>query len=105
MNIHQITDDLEKQKITRLILEALPDWFGIPEAREAYIQESCGKTFLCACEDDRPIGFLYLNETAAIQWNYMSWVCWRHFTARGSDGHCFLRQRRRPLNRRIHLSR
>ncbi len=37
MEIRQITDDEEKKNITRQILEALPDWFGIPEAREEYI--------------------------------------------------------------------
>ena len=39
----QITDDTEKRNSTRYVLEALPDWFGIPEAREEYIQDSEGK--------------------------------------------------------------
>lgn len=39
MKITPITDSLKKQNVTRLILEALPDWFGIPEAREEYIAE------------------------------------------------------------------
>ncbi len=34
MDIRTVTDAAEKQRITRLILEALPDWFGIPESRE-----------------------------------------------------------------------
>lgn len=63
MTVKQIQDDLEKQKITRSILEALPDWFGIPEAREEYIQESIEKDFFCAYEDDKPIGFIYLKQT------------------------------------------
>lgn len=52
MEIRQITDDGEKQNITRLILESLPDWFGIPEAREEYIAESNHKIFFCAFEGD-----------------------------------------------------
>ena len=28
----------EKRRVARAILEALPEWFGIPEAREEYIQ-------------------------------------------------------------------
>lgn len=40
MEIRQLTDSDEKQRTARLILEALPDWFGIPEARETYIAES-----------------------------------------------------------------
>lgn len=63
MEIKQLTDPSEKQHVTRLILEALPDWFGIPQAREEYIAESANKTFLCAYDKDRPIGFLYLKET------------------------------------------
>ena len=63
MEIKQLTDNLEKQKVVRLILESLPDWFGIPEAREGYITESINKIFFCAYDKDEPIGFLYLKET------------------------------------------
>ncbi len=65
MEIRQITDDREKKNITRLILEALSDWFGIPEAREEYIAESNHKIFFCAFEGNRPVGFLYLKETGS----------------------------------------
>ena len=63
MNIAEITDDLEKKNISRLILEALPDWFGIPEAREEYIRDSVDKSFFCAYIEERPVGFLYLKPT------------------------------------------
>ncbi len=63
MEVKQVTDHLEKQNVTRLILEALPDWFGIPEAREGYIAESADKIFFCAYDEGRPIGFVYLKET------------------------------------------
>lgn len=64
MEIRQITEGLIKQNVTRLVLEALPDWFGIPEAREEYVAESDGKIFFCAFEGDRPVGFLYLKENS-----------------------------------------
>lgn len=63
LNVREITDNQEKQKIVRQILEVLPAWFGIPEARENYIQESFDKIFFCAYDKDRPVGFLYLRET------------------------------------------
>lgn len=63
MEIKQLTDNAEKQKVTRLILEALPNWFGIPEARENYIAESTDNLFFCAYDKDKPVGFLYLKET------------------------------------------
>ena len=53
----------EKQAISREILEALPEWFGIPEARENYIAESADQPFFCAREGERALGFLCLKET------------------------------------------
>ena len=32
--IIQVENNKEKEMISRTILEALPDWFGLPEARE-----------------------------------------------------------------------
>ena len=61
--IKQIFDANEKRRITRQVLEALTDWFGIPEAREDYIEKSAGQLFFAAIEDSAPIGFLYLKET------------------------------------------
>ena len=63
MQIIQITNDEDKKRITRNILEALPEWFGIPEAREEYIRDSAGKVFFCAVENEKDLGFLYLKET------------------------------------------
>ena len=53
----------QKQRIAREILEALPDWFGIPEAREQYIKESEDQPFFAAYDSNKPIGFLCLKET------------------------------------------
>lgn len=53
----------EKKRISRLILEALPEWFGIPEAREEYIEESSAYPFYAAYDNDKPVGFISLKET------------------------------------------
>ena len=45
MHMIQIANDEDKKRITRNILEELPEWFGIPEAREEYIRASAGKVF------------------------------------------------------------
>lgn len=67
MNMHefilQVTDQEEKQRIAREILEALPDWFGVPETREQYIRESRNQTFFAAKHDGFSLGFLCLKET------------------------------------------
>ena len=56
-------DRREKQRIARAILEALPEWFGIPEARENYIRESADEIMLVSSEGGDPEGFLCLKET------------------------------------------
>lgn len=53
----------QKQRIAREILEALPNWFGIPEAREQYIKESSDQPFFAVYDSNKPIGFLCLKET------------------------------------------
>ncbi len=58
-----IEDKEEKKKITRTILEALPDWFGVEESRENYIRESADMIMVAAKEDDKAVGFLCLKET------------------------------------------
>lgn len=63
IKIVRIESPQEKQAIARRILEALPDWFGIKEAREDYIRESGAQIFFTAIEEERPIGFLTLKET------------------------------------------
>ncbi len=63
MNIKSISDPFEKQRIARIILEALPEWFGIPEAREDYIRESAALPFFAAYDGASPIGFVCLKET------------------------------------------
>lgn len=45
MDILEVSNDLEKKSIARYILEALPEWFGLPESREEYIQDSVGNSF------------------------------------------------------------
>lgn len=61
--VQQITDENEKQRIARDILESLPEWFGIPEARENYIRDSGEQLFFTASKEQRDIGFLCLKET------------------------------------------
>ena len=53
----------EKKRIARNILEALTDWFGVPEAREKYISESADQKMVVQYDDGEPVGFLCLKET------------------------------------------
>lgn len=58
IEIRQIEHAEEKRTICRAILEALPEWFGIPEAREEYIRESAGPgSFLPRWTEKNPSAF------------------------------------------------
>ena len=61
--INRIDDKKEKKQIARHILESLPEWFGIPEARENYISGSADQIFLAACHREKAVGFLCLEKT------------------------------------------
>ena len=63
IRIVSVEEATEKQRISRSILEALPEWFGIPEAREQYIKESAAQPFFAALDAEKAIGFLCLKET------------------------------------------
>ena len=63
MTVREVTAPVEKARIVRLILEALPDWFEVPESREAYIRESGSQQLFAAYDEDRPVGFMCLKET------------------------------------------
>lgn len=63
MSAEQLIDINEKQKVVREILEALPDWFGVPESREEYIKCCIGQICLGSKRDGQYVGFLCLKET------------------------------------------
>ena len=62
--IVEIKNSKEKQAISRKVLEALTDWFGIEESREEYISGSADWTFFAAKEDDEAVGFLCLTDNS-----------------------------------------
>ena len=57
MEIKEIIEPRQKQAIAREIMEALPEWFGIPQAREQYIAQSAGQPFFAALQEERPSAF------------------------------------------------
>ena len=61
--IRTVDDIEEKQRITKSILTALPEWFGIPESTENYIRESANEIMVASFEGEKENGFLCLKET------------------------------------------
>lgn len=63
ISIKTISEKEEKKNVARQILEALPEWFGIPESTENYISESAEQDMYVAYDDEKPVGFICLKET------------------------------------------
>jgi hypothetical protein len=55
--IREILDKEEKKRISRKILEVLPNWFGIKEAREEYISDCESQYFLRQKKIERQLDF------------------------------------------------
>ena len=61
--IRRVTEPEEKGRIAREILEALTEWFEVPETREGYIRDCREWIFFAAEKDGKAAGFLCLKET------------------------------------------
>ena len=64
VSINEIIDAKEKEEISREILYDLPEWFGMPESTESYINDSEDKAYIAAYIGDEPVGFIVLNQTS-----------------------------------------
>lgn len=62
--IRKIDDREEKERICMEILEALPEWFEIPESRVSYAKESRELPFLADVENNIARGFIVMKETS-----------------------------------------
>ena len=61
----KIIDPQEKEKIASHILNALPDWFGLPDSTASYITNSKTMPFWAYYQEETAVGFISLKETAA----------------------------------------
>lgn len=62
--IEPITDSSEKKIICRNILTALPDWFGIPESVNDYVEKCVGMPFWAAKLEGEVVGFISVKNTS-----------------------------------------
>lgn len=62
--IVQILDPNEKRRIAKGVLHALPDWFGMPEYTDEYIENSAAMPFWAAYSDEEAVGFVALKNTS-----------------------------------------
>lgn len=59
-----VRDINEKENIARTILKRLPEWFGLPDSTNEYIQNSKDMPFWAYFDEDKPVGFIVLKETS-----------------------------------------
>ena len=62
MVIKELNDEQEKREISASILKSLPNWFGIPESTQEYINESSNLPLFAAIDESKPLGFISIKE-------------------------------------------
>lgn len=95
----RISDVREKRTISRTVLEDLPEWFGIPEAREEYVADSADQLFFADLENGEPVGFLCLRETGKDTAEIAVMGVRRAFHGRGVGRRLFEAARREAVGR------
>jgi ribosomal protein S18 acetylase RimI-like enzyme len=62
---HDIVEiEQNRDRVCRAILEALPDWFGIPEAIENYVSDVKTMPMLACRRNDQVVGLVALNRVS-----------------------------------------
>lgn len=59
-----VSDENDKEYITREVLAQLPEWFGLPDSTNEYIQNSKNMPFWVYYDKGKVIGFIVLKETS-----------------------------------------
>lgn len=63
LKIIEVTDAVKKSEIVASVLADLPEWFGLPESTEDYIEKSKTAYLWSADIDGENVGFVTLTET------------------------------------------
>ena len=64
MIIREIIDKEEKESISKEVLYDLPEWFGMPESTQEYVDDAKEKPFLACFVEDKLAGYAVLNATS-----------------------------------------
>ena len=83
--------------ISRTILEVLPDWFGLPEAREEYIVNSVNQQFFAAVKEEKTIGFLCLKQTGKDTVEVSVMGVLKEFHRHGIGRKLFMKEREKAI--------
>ena len=64
ISIIRVENPEKKAEISAHILHALPDWFGLPDSTQKYIDDSRNMPFFAAVREGQAVGFAALKETS-----------------------------------------
>ena len=64
ISIIRVENPAKKAEISAHILHALPDWFGLPDSTQKYIDDSRNMPFFAAVREGQAVGFAALKETS-----------------------------------------
>ena len=64
ISIIRVENPAEKAEISARILHALPDWFGLPDSTQKYIDDSRNMPFFAAVREGQAVGFAALKATS-----------------------------------------
>lgn len=62
--IFSINDKQQKEQISKAVLSNLPEWFGLPDSTQEYINSSKELPFWADIDEKRLRGFIALKETS-----------------------------------------
>ena len=64
ISIIRVENPEKKAEISAHILHALPDWFGLPDSTQKYIDDSRNMPFFAAVREGQAVGFAALKATS-----------------------------------------
>ena len=62
--VRLVEDAAQKAEIAANVLQALPEWFGLPDSTSNYIEEAKTLPFYAVYKDGRALGFVTRKDTA-----------------------------------------
>lgn len=88
MKFEFVTETALKAAIVKEVLYDLPEWFGLPESTQRYIDESESLPLWSATINDEPVGFVILKETSESTAEIHCMGVKRNITIRGLEQLC-----------------
>lgn len=64
IKIDKVEESYVKETVIREVLEDLPEWFGLDEAREQYVEEGKLLPLFVGVKEEKVVGFLSVKETS-----------------------------------------